>query len=653
LIIAAFLLVLHLAAIAVRNFGDALRGHEVWHTLVHIFWPLWLLMPVLIGCTAIAEERKLGTLEGQLCTPATHRFQFLTKIGVTVFLSMVFGALMPTVLESLDGTRIFGNAPHFTWGLLPDSNTIILWSWILLTPIAVISGLAAFYFSSLCRNTLQALGPSVLGIMLIGFVLGISVLPEEMIGYPLWRGFIGDLIGLPVVGCVGLWLAYTNYRNLQRGLALWNRNVGWLLAAFVVSVASASGLYHRAWERLLPLEQKHGPARLAAFPRPELEREMGSLAVALPDGQVWQGNFGYSVSSPLQMAAANWKLVELSGGSRLFKGTNWASVADCLFDTVGVQKDGTLWISRKTLPLEFNRIFGHSATVPISQKERSAGAVPSFERYGRASDWKSVVADRRFALLLKQDGTLWAWSTNGIESTNWPGLAALSLKQVGTDSDWAEIRNVSLRYIYLRKKDGRVWVNAYGVSGADSILTLDQPFVRSAFLDGHDWLGLALVEYPSQDFGMRGAPGARGVFNRYIVGIRDDGRFRLVAAIADGGPAGVVARDVQLNSETNWIGLEAFGEAVLLRSDGSLWRWNVPPNEMADHPGLTRMSAQSDWRAIASDETDLLGLSADGSIWAWRKDPQWQTLANETHLPFLIQVSRRPQFVANIFGSRP
>jgi ABC-type transport system involved in multi-copper enzyme maturation permease subunit len=651
-IIAAFMAVLHLAAIALRNFAG-LRGHEILQAVVHVFWILWLLTPVLIGCAAIAEERKLGTLEGQLCTPVSNRFQFLTKLGVVVLLSVIFGALMPTVLESLDGTRILGDAHVLTHGLLPNSDTSILWYWVLLAPIAVVSGLTAFYFSSLCRNTLQALGPSVLGIMAVGFVLGVSIFPEETIGYPLWRGFIGDLIGLPVFGCIALRLAYTNYRNLQRGLALWNRNVGGLLAAFVFSVASATGIYHRAWERVLPTAQKHGPARLDAFSRPEFQRQMGSLDITLPDGRVWQGNFGYSISSVIQMLAANWQLTELSGGSRFLDGTNWTSEADCLFDTVGIRKDGTLWISRKPLPIELNRIFGHSATWPIAQKVRSSAAAPSFEKWGDSKDWKSVVANGRYALLLKQDGTLWTSSTNGMSVTDWPGLAAFPLKQLGFASNWMELRKVSSQYIYARKKDGYVWSNVYTVPGADTIVSIDQFLMRSPSLDGHDWLGLAVVEYPSQDPGMRRLPAAGGLFNRYVVGIRDDGRFRLVASLPAGGRPDFIQRDVQLNPGTNWIGLEAFetGEAVLLKSDGSLWRWNLPPEENADNQGLTRVGTQSDWRAIGSDNADLLALSADGSIWAWRKDPQWQSV-NDFSLPFLIQVSRRPQFVVNIFGKQ-
>lgn len=652
LIIAVFLCVLHLAAVAARNLIPGLRGHEILQALVHVFWVLWLLMPLLIGGGAIAEERKLGTLGGQLCTPVSNRFQFFTKLGVVVFLSVLFGVLMPTVLESLDGTRMFGNAHAVTDGLLPDFKHIMLWYWVQLTPIAVISGVVAFYFSSLCRNTLQALGPSVLGIVVVGVVLAMSVLPEQTIGYPLWQGFIGDLIGIPVVGGVGLWLAYMNYRSFQRGLALWNRNLGALLAALVLSAGSATGLYHRAWERLLPMEEKHGPARLDGAARPELQRQMGSLEVTLANGKVWRGNFGYFIASRIQVLTSDWTIAELSGGSRFLNGADWASVADCVHDTVAIRKDGTLWISRKPLPVVASRVFNQNLDHQAPQTGQTPGSVaPAFEKYGEASDWKSVVATRNFALLLKQNGTLWTWSGREIAWTNWPGLAALPLKQVGSDSDWAEMRKVSSRCFYLRKKDGRVWSNVSGVSTTDFVVSLEGAAQRAPFLDGRDWLGLAMVDFPSQDPTRQALPAA-GVFNRYVVGVRDDGTFRLMAGVVAGPRPDVVNRDVQLNPGTNWIGLEAVesGEVALLKSDGSLWRWNLPQEDRSDHPGFTRVGAQSDWLAMASDGGALFALSADGSIWAWRQNPPWNWSPGGLYVAPLIEVSRRAQFVANIFG---
>ena len=47
------------------------------------------MMPLLIGCEAVAEERRLGTLEGQLCLPVKRRTQFAVKVVVVVALSIL------------------------------------------------------------------------------------------------------------------------------------------------------------------------------------------------------------------------------------------------------------------------------------------------------------------------------------------------------------------------------------------------------------------------------------------------------------------------------------------------------------------------------------------------------------------------------------
>ena len=58
-------------------------------------------MPFLVGCAAVAEERKLGTFEGQLCLPAKRRTQFGLKLFVVIVLSVVMGTIMPVLLEGL------------------------------------------------------------------------------------------------------------------------------------------------------------------------------------------------------------------------------------------------------------------------------------------------------------------------------------------------------------------------------------------------------------------------------------------------------------------------------------------------------------------------------------------------------------------------
>ena len=72
LIMAFALAGLHLGVLAARQFVDPHKSSEIYFVLNN-FWGLWLVMPLLVGCAAVSEERKLGTHEGQLCLPVKQR----------------------------------------------------------------------------------------------------------------------------------------------------------------------------------------------------------------------------------------------------------------------------------------------------------------------------------------------------------------------------------------------------------------------------------------------------------------------------------------------------------------------------------------------------------------------------------------------------
>src|ERR1041384_6609780 len=98
-VIAGVIAVAHLGMILARKAGSGFPDSRLLEFLTGQFWVLWLVMPLLIGCTAVAEERKLGTLEVQLCLPARRRTQFATKFLVALLLALFFGAVVPMLFE--------------------------------------------------------------------------------------------------------------------------------------------------------------------------------------------------------------------------------------------------------------------------------------------------------------------------------------------------------------------------------------------------------------------------------------------------------------------------------------------------------------------------------------------------------------------------
>jgi ABC-type transport system involved in multi-copper enzyme maturation permease subunit len=107
-VIAGILALLHLGVIATRKLGHFQINSPLEFVLEN-FWLLWLVMPMLVGCAAVAEERKIGMLEGQLCLPVRRSTQFAVKASSVLLLSLLFGLLIPLLLE---GQRILPGA-HF------------------------------------------------------------------------------------------------------------------------------------------------------------------------------------------------------------------------------------------------------------------------------------------------------------------------------------------------------------------------------------------------------------------------------------------------------------------------------------------------------------------------------------------------------------
>ena len=104
-LMAGGLLLLHLGALVTRKLGHFAKNSTE-EVVLDAFWVFWLVMPLLTGCAAVAEERKLGTLESQLCLPAKRRTQFILKLFVTLALAVGLGTLIPWLLE---GSRILPN----------------------------------------------------------------------------------------------------------------------------------------------------------------------------------------------------------------------------------------------------------------------------------------------------------------------------------------------------------------------------------------------------------------------------------------------------------------------------------------------------------------------------------------------------------------
>ncbi len=677
-VLAGALAVLHLGVIVTRHLGH-FRRNSTTELILESFWALWLVMPVLVGCAAVAEERKLGTHESQLCLPVKRRTQFNVKVLVALGLSLGFGVLMPLLLE---GTKILPNT-HFSDGFL---NFLSIWrnqTWSIaqlsiINSLEILSGLLplltlvgivvlsvgiSFYASTLGRNTLQTLAPAGAGIVLAVFLITIATIPqpfEYTLGF-LWHGPLPYFIVLPAIVLTLFVLAYKNYQHVLTGWKLGRRNLLTLISVFALGVAATSAVYHRAWEKLTPLEPPHGAAHLTLANPATLNTDGGSVSVCLPDGRIWTANVLLDPKTTrLGYLLGNIKII--SNDARILGGSNWLTVKRAVGDLIGIKTDGTLWVSEKPRRV----IWGQNLFKANEDEMRH------LVQFGTETDWNSVTPWGYSAFLTKADGTLWRWGATNYRyearTNQWPGLRSFTPERLGMESNWVEVFQSGYRTCF-RKTDGSIWTQTYGSeTNGQTCLEIEPGYLVARIFDGN-----ASSLYRST---ATIAPGPQ-----YRAGIRDDGTFRIWAEqrlewdkSKHYGNWNWYPTDLQIGDGTNWLAVAGWGdEVVTLKNDGTLWLWNFHHNRNYYNPIRdedrydeqeilktvpVRLGTHSDWIAISSAGSPVTTLAADGSLWIWPlgNDVYWGQAgygffgyeAGTGNM--LLDISRKPQLLGNVFG---
>lgn len=111
--------------------------------------------------------------------------------------------------------------------------------------------------------------------------------------------------------------------------------------------------------------------------------------------------------------------------------------------------------------------------------------------------------------------------------------------------------------------------------------------------------------------------------------------------------------DVRLGKETNWLAVAGNESAVVtLKADGTLWKWEFP-SDPVNRPWTARaakLSTHSDWVGITQEMGGVIGLAADGSLWLWRFEPR-RSYSPDFLSHALLAPTRRPLKIASIFAN--
>ena len=621
LLIAGLLFISHLVVIIVRRTNAAYFGQHRNEAMIWEAWSLlWLVMPVLIGSMAVAEERKLGTLEGFLCLPVTRRREFVAKFVVVMFLGVFLGGVMPMFVEWLGS--LIGLTPHILDATMEFNGKVVTFA---AEVLGFSAGLAfiAFYASTLTRNLLQALGLalvlSLVSVFLIRITVGLANgrFPGESFE-PLWTGPLIGWIGWPVMISTIVALAFRNFKQLNIGGKVWSRNALTVLAALFFTTSSTTVIYHRVWELWMPVEPAHrwvpqdevqhawngGVAWNVPFVAgtyghalPKVKGSSSRVAVILPNGQLWLRQRPVEVSE----VEANGSIFEQSRITGSFRdgfmaGSNWREAAASEGGCFAIQADGSLW--------------------DLSEVQPGKAGVSEPKVFGESHDWKEVVAGVGHFTALKTDGTMWEWGYKRVSPAKQGPLQRLSAPvQVGNDSDWTAICD-SRHSTAAAKSDGSLWrFGLYSEMDTNSLASADR-FVEQP----EHWLSFAGKHPISLSLYSRG---------NAIAVVCEDGTLWVGGSyfyeeyrIFSVETAARARREmVRLETGSDWkeVHFAGWGRMVAVTRSGALWSWtrsyfpyggNIAAEEMP--------SRYANWiSATPYNYNSFLALANDGKVCLW------------------------------------
>ncbi|HEY4415864.1 MAG TPA: hypothetical protein VGO57_09245 [Verrucomicrobiae bacterium] len=638
---AGALVVLHLMVILMRCVHGRFTPYSFMGLVSEFFWIFWLVMPLVIGCMAVAEERKLGVMNEQFCLPVSRRWQFLIKFVPVMVAGVLLGAMMPLVME---GIAAMLGAPadlfkaeygfhSFTHFLTNNVGFALAFG-----ALAFGLTLAGFWASTLAKNFLHALSIAIVICVVCCFfcvfmtaVHGESADDWRLAGSKWWGAFWPIAIGILAIPAVIPWLAWRNFNRFAETERLWRRNLLGVGLALIFVFASSALIYNRTWELFEPAEPPHGPAKFTLSNPPVLQRTFwNNLSVRLPDGRVWFDNLSYfnEIESPtrwsvLYLALVN-PLPQSGGPNQFMTGSNWISVTPPkrvswiegqvnvtrYLDIAAIQADGTLWVSS-------------------SDKKTGWTSTNDMVHFGTETNWRQVAASlSRYFLLLKTDGTLWRWDRGSLTAKalqdRWPSPLKNQPEQIGTNSDWQ--KTYSSWGFEAQDKQGNDWLVDFK-DGTNTSLNIDTNFATGNGGNGRP----ARVRENGTLWIANGFWDEGGNFQSLLNnGFKDSsGHFQTVKG-----------EWLQLGQATDWVTAATYvGKVVALKKDGSLWQWDSKNTATMFGIQPARLGTHSDWVGLVDTWDGVVSLAADGSLWFW---------PGSGYKTPVSRVPRQPRLLANV-----
>jgi alpha-tubulin suppressor-like RCC1 family protein len=312
----------------------------------------------------------------------------------------------------------------------------------------------------------------------------------------------------------------------------------------------------------------------------------------------------------------------------------FASIESGGHHTLVIKTDGTLWA------------WGYNASGQVGDGSESDRYYPV--QIGTDTDWRMVSPHKSIqSFAIKTDGTLWAWGWNERGSLgDGTYVSKSSPVQIGTDNNWADVA-AGLAYSIALKTDGTLWAwgwNEYGTLGDGTYVSKNSPVQIGT---DHNWKSI----HVGQQFSI--ATKTDGTL--WAWGINYSGELGIGTTTNQSSP-------VQINGFDNWASLSiGYNHSLVLKTDGTLWAWGsnyagqIGDGTVNHHFSPVQIGTNNDWVQISANGDFSYAIKSDGTLWRWGVNGNKQSVDDPNFLsPIQIGADHNWQNVSaghyNVFG---
>jgi len=269
-----------------------------------------------------------------------------------------------------------------------------------------------------------------------------------------------------------------------------------------------------------------------------------------------------------------------------------------------LKSDGTLWA------------WGNNSDGQLGIGTTSNSYTPIQIQPGQV--WKDVstwgnssLNNNLFSIAVRSDGTMWGWGYSGsYQFGNENQDQSLVPIQIGNNSNWAKVAVGYVHCLAIRT-DGSLYSwggNCYGELGNGNQIVNSIP---TRIGNENDWVFVSAAKENSFAIKADGTLWAWGV----NLGLNDDGIYCYLSP-------------TKIGYDNDWKLISpSVSHTLALKTNGTLygWGWNVSgalgdPSLGNYQMGPAQIGSDNDWKYVASDEFKSMGLKTNGNIYGWGRN---------------------------------